>query len=119
MSTISAKVRLRSDAPTIETSVLASGSPKVGKSLTAKLPKITPSVSGQKWLNSYQWYSCQYQVPEVASIPTENCLTIAGATAATYKAKPADKGRFLQVRLNVKSDNATQTQYSASTLAVK
>jgi hypothetical protein len=119
MATISAKVRLRSDAPTIETSVLASGSPKVGKSLTAKLPKITPSVSGQKWLNSYQWYSCQYQVTEVASIPTENCLIISGATAATYKVKPADKGKFLQVRLNVKSDNATQTQYSASTLAVK
>ena len=119
MATISAKVRLRSDAPAIETSVLASGSPKVGKSLTAKLPKITASVSGQKWLNSYQWYSCQYRVTEVASIPTENCVTIAGATAATYKAKATDKGKFLQVKLSVKSDNATQVQFSASTLVVK
>jgi hypothetical protein len=119
ISTISAKVRLRSDAPTIETSVLPSGSPKVGKSVTAKLPKITPSVSGQKWLNSFQWYSCQYRVTEVASIPTENCDLISGATTASYKAKSADKGRFLQVRLSVRSDNATQVQFSASTSVVK
>lgn len=119
ISTISAKVRLRSDAPTIDTSVLPSGSPKVGKSVSAKLPKITPSVTGQKWLNSYQWYSCQYRVTEVASIPTENCNLIPGATAASYKAKTADKGRFLQVRLSVRSDNATQVQFSASTSVVK
>ena len=119
MSTISGFVRIRSDAPTLTTDVSVTGTSKVGKALTTKLPMIDADSVGQKWLYSYQWYSCQFQVTEVLAIATENCSAISGATAATYKVKPADKGKFLQVRLNVKSDNATQTQYSASTVAAK
>ena len=119
MSTISGFVRIRSDAPTLTSDVSVTGTPKVGKALTTKLPTIDADSVGQKWLYSYQWYSCQFQVTEVLAVATESCTVIAGATAATYKTKAADKGKFIQVRLNVKSDNATQTQYSASTLAVK
>jgi hypothetical protein len=119
MSTISAKVRLRSDAPSLESNVSVAGAPKVGKSVAVKLPKITASVSGQKWINSYQWYSCQFQVTEVTSIPTNDCNLISGAVSSKYKAKSSDKGRFLQVRLSVRSDNATQVQFSASTSVVK
>jgi hypothetical protein len=118
-STISGLVRIRSDAPTLTTYVSAAGTPKVGKVLSTKLPKIDPDLAGQKWLYSYQWYSCQFRVTEVLTIATENCSLISGATAASYKVKAADKGKFLQVKLSVKSDNATQVQFSASTLAVK
>ncbi|CAB4614690.1 MAG: hypothetical protein F2587_05520 [Actinobacteria bacterium] len=119
MSTISGFVRIRSDAPTLTTDVALAGTSKVGKALTTKLPMIDADSVGQKWLYSYQWYSCQFQVTEVLAIATENCSAISGATASSYKVKPADKGKFLQVKLSVKSDNATQVQFSASTLAVK
>jgi hypothetical protein len=118
-STISAKVRIRSDAPSLDSNVGISGSPKVSKSVTVKLPKITASVSGQKWLNSYQWYSCTLRVTEVVAIPTDGCSLISGAVSSKYKAKSSDKGKFLQVRLSVRSDNATQVQFSASTSVVK
>jgi hypothetical protein len=91
----------------------------VSKSVTVKLPKITASVSGQKWLNSYQWYSCTLRVTEVVAIPPDGCSLISGAVSSKYKAKSSDKGKFLQVRLSVRSDNATQVQFSASTSVVK
>jgi hypothetical protein len=119
MTTISAKVRLRSDAPSLDSNVSVSGTTRFGKSVKVKLPQITASVSGQKWLNSYQWYSCTLQVTEVAAIPTDGCNLITGAVSSSYKAKSSDKGKFLQVRLSVRSDNATQVQFSASTSVVK
>jgi hypothetical protein len=119
MTTISAKVRLRSDAPSLDSNVSVSGTTRFGKSVKVKLPQITASVSGQKWLNSYQWYSCTLRVTEVAAIPTDGCNLISGAVSSKYKAKSSDRGKFLQVKLSVKSDNATQVQYSASTSVVK
>lgn len=118
-NSVDARVRIRSDAPDLNSSVKISGNAKRNAALTAKLPLVTPNAIGQRWNFTQQWYSCQYQVTEVLAIATENCTQIAGATAITYKVKPADKGKFLQVRVNVKSDNAMQVQYSASTLAVK
>ena len=118
-TTIGGVVRIRSDAPTLTTDVKVVGTPKVGKTLATKLPSIDPDSLLQRWLFSYQWYSCQYQVTEATNIETNNCAAISGATAATYKAKSTDKGKFLQVKLSVKSDNTTQVQYSASTLVVK
>ena len=118
-STISGFVRIRSDAPTLTSDVAVKGTSKVGKTIVTKLPTIDADSLLQRWLYSYQWYSCQYQVTEATNIETNNCSVISGATAAAYKVKPADKGKFLQVKLTVKSDNATQVQYSASTLVVK
>ena len=118
-ASIDARVRIRSDAPDLLSDVKVLGTPKSNAILSSKLPLVSPNSIGQRWNFSYQWYSCQYRVTEVLNIATENCAAISGANSATYKVKPTDKGKFLQVRLNVKSDNATQTQYSASTLAVK
>jgi hypothetical protein len=118
-TTIGGLVRIRSDAPTLTTDVKIVGTPKVGKTLATKLPSIDPDSLLQRWLFSYQWYSCQYQVTEVTNIETNNCAAISGATSATYKMKSSDKGKFIQVKLSVKSDNATQVQYSASTVVVK
>lgn len=118
-TTISGFVRIRSDSPTLTSEVAVAGTPKVGKTLATKLPSIDPDSLLQRWLFSYQWYSCQYQVTEATNIETNNCAAISGATSATYRVKPTDKGKFLQVKLSVKSDNATQVQYSASTLVVK
>lgn len=118
-TTISGFVRIRSDAPTLTSDVEVKGTAKVGKTVVTKLPSIDPGTLLQRWSYNYQWYSCQYQVTEATNIETNNCSVISGATAAAYKVKPADKGKFLQVRLSVKSDNATQVQYSASTLVVK
>jgi hypothetical protein len=118
-TTIKTRVRIRSDAPDLMSDVKILGTAKANATISAKLPLVTPNLIGQRWNFSYQWYSCQYRVTEVLSIATENCSAISGATASSYKAKSADKGKFLQVKLSVKSDNATQVQFSASTLAVK
>ena len=118
-NSMAARVRIRSDAPDLNSSVKILGNAKGNAALTAKLPLVTPNAIGQRWNFTQQWYSCQYQVTEVLAIATENCTPISGATAISYKVKPADKGKFLQVRVNVKSDNAMQVQYSTSTLAVK
>jgi hypothetical protein len=119
ISTITAKVRLRSDAPIISSNVSIAGTAKVGKALSVKLPQITASATGQAWLNSFQWFACDLQVTESLSTPTDTCVAIPGATSAGFKPKAAQKGKFLQVRLSVRSDNATQVQYSTSTLVVK
>lgn len=117
--TIKARVRIRSDAPDLMSEVKILGAAKSNATLAVKLPLVTPNSIGQRWNFTYKWYSCQYRVTEVLSISTQNCSAISGATAATYKVKPADKGKFLQVRLNVTSDNTSQLQYSASTVAAK
>jgi hypothetical protein len=116
---ISGYVRIRSDAPALTSDVAVKGTSKVGKTVTTKLPSLEADSVGQKWQFNYQWYSCQFQVTQVANIASNNCTVIPGATASSYKAKSTDKGKFLQVKLSVKSDNATQVQFSASTLAVK
>lgn len=118
-STISSRVRIRSDAPTLLTDVAVTGTAKVKSAVAVRLPKIEANSLGQRWSMSYQWYSCQFRVAEVSSSASNNCSPIAGATKSTYKVSSADKGQYLQVRLNITSDNAVQTQFSTSTAAVK
>lgn len=118
-SAINAIERIRSDAPDLAGSVKVSGKAAVNKSLTVKLPSITATQLFQAWKTSYQWLSCSLQVTESTSISPTSCSELAGATAASYKVKAADKNRYLLVKLTVKSDNSSQIQYSASTQVVK
>lgn len=111
--------RIRSDAPDIDGFVSVTGGAKANSTLKAKLPLVSPSQLLQQWTNSYQWYTCQYQVPEASALEPVACTQILGATSSTYKAKATDKGRYLVLRLTVKSDNTSQVQYSASTTVVK
>lgn len=116
---ISAIERIRSDVPDISGAAAITGNAKVNATVKAKLPVILPTQLFQKWSNGYQWISCQYQVPEASNLAPISCTDVANATAATYKVKAADKGRYLVLKLTVKSDNATQVLYSVSTGAVK
>lgn len=61
-----------------------SGSPKVGKKLTAKAGSWSPRPSSY----SYRWY--------------RNGKSIKGATKRTYKVKKSDKGRKITVRVQAK-----------------
>lgn len=112
-------IRYRSEPPVIDGFVSVKGSAKSNATVSAKLPDISAESSEQKWVNRFQWYSCLFQVTESATEANQSCTAIPGATAPNYKAKAADKGKYLQVRLTVKSDNASQVQFSASTAVVK
>lgn len=116
---INAIARIRSDAPDLDGAAGIAGSPKVNASVKAKLPSVSATQPLQRWTFSYQWISCQYQVPEASRTAPVSCNDVPYATTSTYKVKSADKGRFLVLRLTVKSDNTTQVLYSPSTLVVK
>lgn len=116
---INAIVRIRSDFPDIEGAVAITGKAKSNATLKAKLPAINPTQLFQSWSSSYQWISCQYQVPEASTLAPISCTDVANAKAATYKVKAGDKGRYLVLKLTVKSDNASQVLYTASTSVVK
>jgi hypothetical protein len=118
-SNINAIERIRSDAPDIEGTVAVTGKAKANSVVSSKLPRIKPSQLLQSWKNSYQWLACDYQVPEAATNPPVSCSEIVNANAATYKVKTADRGKYLVVKVSVKSDNATQVLYSPSTSVVK
>lgn len=118
-SRINAVERIRSDSPEITGSISVSGTPKANATIKSKLPLVVPTQLFQTWKNSYQWFSCTYEVPEVLNVTPVGCTEIAGATTATYKAKAADKGKYLVARLTVKSDNVAQVQFSVSTKVVK
>ena len=116
---INAIERIRSDVPDIDGAVAISGNAKTNATVKAKLPLIKPTQLFQSWTNTYQWISCQYQVPEASNLAPISCNDVANATSASYKVKVADKGRYLVLKLTVKSDNARQVLYSASTSVVK
>lgn len=118
-SRINAIERIRSDAPQISGTLAVTGKPKVKTTLKAKLPGIQASQLFQKWSVSYQWMSCQYQVPDASGSEPVSCVNLGNANAAAYAVKASDKGKYLVVKTSVKSDNTSQVLYSASTLVVK
>jgi len=89
-------------APEIE------GTPRVGQTLRAEnadwrgRPEPTAS---------WQWLRC-------TSMDSDDCTTIAGATAITYTAREADRGRRLRVRLEVRNEDGWAWALSSPTSVI-
>ena len=103
-------------APAAPTSVAApaiTGTAKVSRVLTGARGSWTGVPSA---ITSAQWYRCTRAgttTPTTSSL--SGCVTISGATKATYKAVAADKGKYLRLRVKAQNESGTVYRWSKAT----
>jgi hypothetical protein len=74
-------------------------------------------------ITSAQWYRCTSAGPSAGTTtPTTSslsgCVTISGATKATYKAVAADKGKYLRLRVKAQNESGTVYRWSKATVKI-
>jgi ELWxxDGT repeat protein len=110
-------------APAAPRSVVAptiTGSAKVGRVLTSARGSWSGVPSA---ITSAQWYRCTSAGPSAGTTtPTTSslsgCVTISGATKATYKAVAADKGKYLRLRVKAQNESGTVYRWSKATVKI-
>ncbi len=93
------------NAPTISSPPLISGSPAVGKTLTATPGSISANPEAGTPSSSGQWLSCDSSA--------NNCVPIAGSTGTSYNVTVADKGHAIRYQETVSNDAGSAAAQSA------
>ena len=98
--------------PMFSTNPSFSGVVHVGELLTSSFAKMTAFDLDSA---AYQWYSCNSAVTIAATLATNDCSVISGATAETFTIAAAQAGKFITVGVTLTNSVKAITTYALST----